>query len=249
MEVLKKVNKNLIVVHYDRNNFGELSDVVLALYLYNYLTDEYLSFEFDNSRYTESKAIKACTNEIQRLQSQGFIIVHWNQNRPEYGPQHINKRYKHLTGNDLGLDYGETQINLAGLLFDVYGDDYISHPRLDNLISLNNFKIEREGPLKNFERLNHIVKIFYAAQNETLKTKSNLALELEKKQEMIDRLKVELKLAQSDEKVLDRSEVIELLGVSEGTLSNWVRNNEIPYTRIGRRLFFLKSRILTKMAE
>lgn len=249
MDALKKLGNKYLIVQYDRTEIGELTEMVFRKNIFDGEKDTYNVFVFDNDNYTEAGAIKAYSNCIESALKEGKTIVHWNQNRYEYGPQHLNRRYKFLTGKDLNLSYGPNQINLAGLLFDVYGDNYIGHPRLTNLGELNGFNIPCEGPRQGFARVTLIVKIFHAAKAGTLKTRTNLSLELEKKQELIDRLKSELKLSQSNERVLDRSEVTELLGISEGTLSNWVKKGEIPYTRIGRRLFFLKSEIIKKATQ
>ncbi|MDE3741667.1 helix-turn-helix transcriptional regulator [Maribacter polysaccharolyticus] len=249
MKKLKELDKNILIVHYDRESFGELTDVVYCIYTYDGQKDEYRSFESDNLNYTESDAILSFKWAVERAKRDGKTIVQWNQNRPEYGPQHLNNRYLHLTGNRLDLDYGKDQINLAGLLFDVYGDKYISHPRLDNLVALNEFDIQIEGPKQLYARLAQIVKIYWAAKDDTLKTNIGLVDALEQKQEVIDRLKAELKLLKTNEKILTRAEVLEMLDISDRTLSYWTANFEIPFIRIGRRLYFLKSQILEKLNE
>jgi len=88
----------------------------------------------------EKVFLKNYANRVNELMAEGLIPVHWNQNRPHYGPDHINARYEELTGSELKLDY-INDINLAEKLKEIYGDDYITdnHSRLDRLAELNGF--------------------------------------------------------------------------------------------------------------
>ncbi len=74
--------------------------------------------------------------KVKALCTEGLRPVSWNQNRPYYGPDMIMKRYKHLTGKEIVLEY-ENEIILSDLLIEIYGDDYVAHPRLDSLAELN----------------------------------------------------------------------------------------------------------------
>jgi len=74
--------------------------------------------------------------QVKELCFEGLIPVSWNQNRPYFGPDMIMKRYKQITGKEIELEY-VNEIILSDLLIEIYGDDYVSHPRLDNLAELN----------------------------------------------------------------------------------------------------------------
>jgi uncharacterized protein YukE len=88
----------------------------------------------------EKMFLKKYTDRVQELMKEGLIPVHWNQNRPHYGPDHINARYEELTGEELNLEYCR-DINLAEILKEIYGDDYITDNsrRLDRIAELNQF--------------------------------------------------------------------------------------------------------------
>ncbi|WP_281765465.1 hypothetical protein [Neptunitalea lumnitzerae] len=186
---LKLKNKEFInyedvfFVHYQCDNFNE-GEQISALCIYSDgKAKEYLGNESEN--------IKDFTLKVNELLSEGLILVHWNQDRPNYGTDHINKRYKELTGKNLNLEY-RNQINLAEWLIFIYGQDYISHPRLDNLAKLNQFYGIRETELgqKTFatNRLLLLTKIYFNALHKTLKTNINAH-----QSKIIDNEKKELK--------------------------------------------------------
>lgn len=86
----------------------------------------------------EAALIRQFHARVTELQEQGLIAVHWSQNRPYYGPDHIVKRYSELTGESICLEY-ENDINLSDWLKERFGEDYLpSGGRLDRLARLNN---------------------------------------------------------------------------------------------------------------
>jgi excisionase family DNA binding protein len=54
-------------------------------------------------------------------------------------------------------------------------------------------------------------------------------------------------VANDSEKVLESSEVVRLLKISPATLENWKRQSKIPFYRIGRRVYFKESEVLTAL--
>lgn len=79
-------------------------------------------------------------SRVKELQERGLIAVHWSQNRPYYGPDHIVKRYFELTGEKISLEY-ENDINLSDWLKEHLGEDYLpGGGRLDRLAQLNNLQ-------------------------------------------------------------------------------------------------------------
>lgn len=152
-------------VHYQCDNFDE-GEKVLSLSVHsNGSTAQYSGSEADSIREYAAK--------VKELLSNGLILIHWNQNQPYYGTDHLKKRYKDLTGCDLELEYSK-QINLAEWLIFKYGQNYVSHPRLDNLARLNNFTGVREAELGQrifpANRVSLLTKIYLSALNSTLKT-------------------------------------------------------------------------------
>lgn len=62
--------------------------------------------------------------------------VHWNMRDINYGFQAIEHRYRVLGGEPVRLPE-ERKFDLARALVDVYGSDYIDHPRLESLTKKN----------------------------------------------------------------------------------------------------------------
>ncbi|MCH8535540.1 MAG: hypothetical protein LAT51_10765 [Flavobacteriaceae bacterium] len=125
---------------------------------------------------SEAEKIKSYAVEVEKLLTEGLVLIHWNQDRPNYGTDHINKRFKHLTGEDLNIEY-RNEINLAEWLIFEFGQDYISHPRLDSLAKLNKFHGIRENEQGEVtfatNRLLLLTKIYFNALQGTLKTEIN----------------------------------------------------------------------------
>lgn len=241
-----KTIKDPVIVHFARSPFDERRyKEVWGLFIYH--NDEFLSFPIDNLE-DEAAVIFDFKETLDVLRAKGGTVIHWNQTSMEFGPKFISNRYRELTGNHLGLDYGKDSVNLAYELIKIYGDGYVDHPRLEKLAQLNGWGWGRERyepcPLFDHNRTALIMRIFYATINSTLKTMNSEYREQLLRTELLDQIKRELRNADAEEKVLTRKEVLKELDICSKTLTNWVNGGRIPYTRIGRRLYFLKSEIL-----
>ena len=155
-------------VHYQCDKFNE-GESITALNIYS---------KGEGKEYAGSEAenIKEYAKKINELLNEGLTLVHWNQNSPVFGIEHINKRYKDLTDDNLELEY-TNKIDLAKWLFEKYGDKYVPHDRLDNLAKLNGFSgvKEKEDGQRTFasNRLLLITKIYCSAFSNTLKIAAN----------------------------------------------------------------------------
>lgn len=157
--------RSAFFIHYSCANFDEGTQIYR---LGIYAKDEMQEFCGDN----EAEFIEAYCRRVTQLCAEGLIPIHWNQNTPVYGAAHIRSRYKEITGRDIELQYTNC-INLSGWLIEKYGDDYISHPRLDKLAELNNLsgKSTEQGSRTFFSnRLILLSKIYCLELNNKLKT-------------------------------------------------------------------------------
>ena len=157
--------RSVFFIHYSCDKFDEGTQIYR---LGIYTKDEMQEFCGDN----EAEFIEAYCRLVTQLCAEGLIPIHWNQNTPVYGVAHICSRYKELTGRDIELQYTNC-INLSGWLIEKYGDDYISHPRLDKLAELNNLsgKSTEQGSRTFFSnRLILLSKIYCLELNNKLKT-------------------------------------------------------------------------------
>ena len=169
---------NVFFVHYQCDDFNKSEEIESLCIYSNGKAKEYSGNEVEN--------IKEYAAKVNELLSQGLILVHWNQDRPYYGIDHINNRYKDLTDDNLELKYSD-EINLAEWLIFKYGQNYIKHPRLDELAKLNEFYGIREGELGQrtfaINRIMLLTKIYFNSLNDTLKIEIEPSQQTETKTE------------------------------------------------------------------
>ena len=65
--------------------------------------------------------------------------LHWNMRDSSYGFQAIEHRFRVLCGNDVTPHVvdGRQKVDLSRVLQDIYGSDYIGHPRMQRLVEKN----------------------------------------------------------------------------------------------------------------
>ena len=72
---------------------------------------------------------------------QGMRYIHWNMRDANYGFQAIEHRFRVLCGKDKdAAPYvvdDASKIDLSRLIQDIYGSDYIEHPRMERLLQKN----------------------------------------------------------------------------------------------------------------
>ncbi len=165
---------NVVFTHYHCDNFNQ-GHKIHKLTAINGSTNQVCSWDCGKEdKQKEIKAIEAFHNFIT-IECNRFTITHWNQNRPEFGPAHINERYLELTGKELHFSYPQ-HIDLSNYLWKKYGNNYIDHPRLDNLALLNNFLGTSDDPSGRSyptQRVMLIAKIYSSEIRGKLKTNLN----------------------------------------------------------------------------
>ena len=69
--------------------------------------------------------------------------LHWNMRDANYGFQAIEHRLRVLCGNDSSfyVVHDRDKIDLSRLLQDIYGSDYIEHPRMEKLVHKNDIAL------------------------------------------------------------------------------------------------------------
>jgi len=119
----------------------------------------------------EASMIEQYCELVTSYCKQGLTPIHWNQNAKYYGIDHICHRYKTLTGREIALEY-PNEIDLPSTLIDLLGDDYVPHPRLDSLATLNNIKghsSEYESRTYPTQRIMLMAKVYHKLLNSKLK--------------------------------------------------------------------------------
>ena len=89
------------------------------------------------------------------VRSQGQVeFLHWNMRDATFGFAALEHRFKHLGGKPWVISEG-SRVDLSRLLLDIYGTDYIPHPRLEKLATLNHMTtlhcLSGEDEAKKFE--------------------------------------------------------------------------------------------------
>jgi hypothetical protein len=153
-------------VHYQCENFNVGEQIFNMCVSYN---NKVKQFDADNEPDEATMIADYCTL-VKKYCDEGLLPVHWNQNAKYYGIDHICSRYKALTGNSITLDY-PGEIDLASLLIEVFGDDYVPHPRFDSLATLNNLKgHSSESASRTFptQRTQLLSKVYHKLLNNKL---------------------------------------------------------------------------------
>jgi hypothetical protein len=68
--------------------------------------------------------------------------VHWNMRNVTFGFEHLEHRYRVLTGREPPSIPVEVRLNLNDILKIRFGDDYVGDPRMPSLMALNGGKIQ-----------------------------------------------------------------------------------------------------------
>lgn len=99
-----------------------------------------VAFASINDSYDELEN-KMLTEYFDFLKSrQGGQFIHWNMRDANYGFQAIEHRYEVLKGTPYAVP-DDAKIDLSRLMVNVYGDDYIGHPRLEAIMSKNSMEM------------------------------------------------------------------------------------------------------------
>ncbi len=153
-------------VHYQCDEFGK-GERIHSLSIY-------AEGKTKNFSESEKEAIVNFYKRIKELNKKGLTLVHWNQDKPHFGPQHIIRRAGKAKIPELERYYDQG-INLSWELINEYGDSYEEHNRLDNLADRNKFSGKRSssvGASSIFaaDRVLLLSKIYFNFLRGTLKT-------------------------------------------------------------------------------
>lgn len=145
--------EQVVITHYQCQDFS-VGNQIHSMQLYA----EAKASEFKDT--DEAVMIQRFCKQVTSLQQAGLLVVHWSQNRPHFGPDHIRSRYRELTGEDIELDYQQS-INLSDWLKQRYGEDYLPQDaRLDQLAHLNHLQGARtEGTESRIFGTNRLILI------------------------------------------------------------------------------------------
>jgi hypothetical protein len=95
--------------------------------------------------------------------------IHWNMRGQLFGFEHLEHRYRKLTGLDAPNIPVEVRLNLNDILRERYGHDYAEHPQLPNLMLLQGEL--PKGFLRGKEESECFTKREFIRMNESTSTK------------------------------------------------------------------------------
>lgn len=153
-KIIKTIDNNpsnYLVIHYSCESFYEIKDGhtprITSIAIYYYDSGQTDSFSIhktaeknhinnieDNYDSLERKMLDDFFNYAK--EHNNYSWIHWNMRDINYGFKAIEHRYEVLGGNPYIInDY--KKIDLARLFIDLYGKNYVDHPRMTNILKMN----------------------------------------------------------------------------------------------------------------
>lgn len=158
LKKLKEIDKNknkYLVIHYSCESFYNLkgkSPKITSIAIENleygqaelfaiYKTAEKMNIEFNqiSTRYADIE--ESMLSDFYKYVSQNRekAWLHWNMRDSIFGFKALEHRFEVLGGTPEKIQ-DSSQINIASLLKEVYGPEYIADPKMQMLMSRNNLK-------------------------------------------------------------------------------------------------------------
>lgn len=157
LDELFKNSDNVNVIHYSCESFYDFNEGrsprITSIALRNLSSAQTRSFSIHLTAETCDIDLEEVENHYDQLekemlrrffdyiaQFQSDVYLHWNMRDSNYGFQAIEHRFRSLFQSEDGLHIvdDKKKTDLSRLLKDIYGLDYIDHPRLEQLVTKNN---------------------------------------------------------------------------------------------------------------
>lgn len=142
---------NLLIVHYSCESFYDCRQTprITAISVRDYRSGQTKFFSIHTEAERKGYSIdviekyydeleKSMLNGFYRLanKKKNYYWIHWNMRDIHYGFEALEHRHRVLGGKPANIA-DELKLDLARLMVDLYGENYIGHPRLENLIKKN----------------------------------------------------------------------------------------------------------------
>ena len=157
--LLKDIDKNpanYLIIHYSCESFYNINDGrtprVTSIAIRSFDTGQTDSFSIHKAAEKKHIDFHDIHKDYDDLEYQmlteyfeyirvhkGYKWLHWNMRDINYGFKAIEHRFEVLNGEPVIIQDGE-KIDIARLLIEKYGVEYILHPRMQKLIELNNLQ-------------------------------------------------------------------------------------------------------------
>jgi hypothetical protein len=154
-KTIKKHPDRFYIIHYSSQSLYDegpdgLSPRITSIVVMHYSTRQTLSFALHavaEELHIEKADVSARFDDIERhllTQFYDFVRdrrekywVHWNMRNLTYGFEHLEHRYRTLTGQEPPHIPIEVRLNLNDILRVRYGNDYAADPKMKTLMLLN----------------------------------------------------------------------------------------------------------------
>ncbi|MFR2738305.1 MAG: hypothetical protein ACLTA2_06215 [[Clostridium] innocuum] len=176
MKEIDKKRDNCLVIHYSCESFYNNTDGhsprITSIAISNLDSHQTDSFSIHMIAEEMKYDLTELENEFDIVEKQmldnfydyvkeykNCIWVHWNMRDVNYGFQAIEHRYKVLSGKPIIVENSK-KVDLAKLLVNYYGKNYIGHPRMKKLMELNNLThkdfLDGEAEAKAFQNREYV---------------------------------------------------------------------------------------------
>lgn len=209
-DLLEKIcdqSSEFLIIHYSCESFFNLSEgntpritSIGVRYVKNAQTYSFSIHKIAELRQIPVNQINQYYNTLERemlddyfefvSRHQNFKWIHINMRNINFGFEAINHRYRVLGGSPVSIN-DELKIDLARTFIDLFGKDYISHPRFETLYRLNRitmaFFLNGEEEAMSFEKgdyfslhqstlrkIDNMHNVISLANENDLKTESSL---------------------------------------------------------------------------
>lgn len=154
-KVLEDINENkmrYLIIHYSCESFYNINDGrtprITSIAIRYLATAQTVSFSIhkiaerkhmlDNIEGNYDILEKEMLKEYFKFinEHKDYLWIHWNMRDGNYGFNAIENRYQVLSGRVNEIEDSK-KVDLARLMVDLYGLNYMGHPRLENLIDIN----------------------------------------------------------------------------------------------------------------
>ena len=147
--------EQVIVIHYSCESFYNRPDglspritSIAVRRLHSGITDSFSIHQVAEEKGYDIAALDQHYNQLEKMMLDRFYDyarangnykwLHWNMRDINYGFPALAHRYRVLKGKPHVFDENKLH-DLSRLLLDLYGINYIEHPRLENVMKKNNF--------------------------------------------------------------------------------------------------------------
>ena len=143
MDKIKKLfehSDNVWVIHYASSDFTKYPIRIASIVLRKLTNNQTYSFSMNDKEYDENKEKQILKDFFEHIKlNPRAKYLTWNMRGSIYGFKTIENRFIDLYPNE-ELPYVVADVNksdLSHILSEMYGDNYIDHDRLENLIKIN----------------------------------------------------------------------------------------------------------------